>query len=274
MAERHEAAAVDHQGLAGHVAGEVAGEEDGDGADVGFGVADAAQRRAADEQAVGEHGAGLGDHLHRRGHGDGPDAVHPHAGGPPLPGQALGQAALGGLGDGVRREVGAALDSRGRGDQDEGTAPGLELRVGGVRAEVRRPDRGAEHGLPRGVGDGVDGEGLADGSERVVDHDVEPAELGRPRARPRRRRRRGRSRRSGSSGRAPPRASISAATTSPVSVRRAAITTLAPWVAHASAIPRPTPPPAPVTTTVRPSSSAVVVTVPSRCRRRRRACWR
>src|SRR4051812_10466027 len=86
--EGHEAAAVDHEGLAGHVAGEVAGEEDRDGADVGFGVADATQRGAPDEQAVGEHGAGLGDGLHRRRHGDGADAVHPYACRPPLASKA------------------------------------------------------------------------------------------------------------------------------------------------------------------------------------------
>ena len=54
----------------------------------------------------------------------------------------------------------------------------LEVRVGGVRAQVRRPHRGAEHRLPGLVGDVLDGVGVADRCERVVHHHVEATELG------------------------------------------------------------------------------------------------
>ncbi len=66
--------------------------------------------------------------------------------------------------------------------QDERTLVRLEVRVGRLRAQVRRPHRGAEHRLPGVVRDVLDGVGVADRRERVVHHHVEPAELGRPRS--------------------------------------------------------------------------------------------
>jgi len=71
----------------------------------------------------------------------------------------------------------AASDAGGRRDQDQRALVGLEVRVGELRAQVRRTDRGAEHRLPRVVGDSFDRMGITDRSERVVHHHVERAEL-------------------------------------------------------------------------------------------------
>ena len=212
------------------------------------------------EQAVGEHRAGLGDDLHRRGHRDRADAVDPHAQRPPFARQALRQPALGCLHHPVRRQVRAALDAGGRRDAAAAN-PAARCRCGQrcLGAQVRRAHGGAHHRPQRLVGDLLDPERGPDGGERVVHHHVERRRTARPPPRPRRSRRRRTPTSQRSDSALPPRSTISPATTSPVSVRRAAMTTFAPCVAHARAMPRPTPPPAPVTRTVRPSSSRSAV---------------
>ena len=140
-----------------------------------------------DQQAVGEDRAGLGDHLHRRGHRDRADAVDPDPERPPLAGQALQQAALGGFDRAVRR-AGTGCPRRRRQRSAGSASPADRVSCGKAACAQRNDPRTAVETMASQTSSGH----VADAASaaRRVRARCESCSRGRRTARPWRRRQR------------------------------------------------------------------------------------
>ena len=141
----HRHAAIDHEHLAGDVAGVIGGEEEGRIGDI-LGLAEVGQRDAGEQGLAGLFGDGIG---HVRGDEAGGDGIHCHLAAGNFLGHGLGEADDAGLGGGVVALAYVAGHAYDGGDVDDAAGGALhEGALQGFHKEEHALEVGGEHGVP------------------------------------------------------------------------------------------------------------------------------